>query len=55
MPANGDEDKQYVQVKVDEVAAITSRMLSDLPIHDLTIEDPPIEEVIERVFSQEPE
>jgi ABC-2 type transport system ATP-binding protein len=49
---NGDDGKQYVQVKVDEVAAITSRMLSDLPIHDLTIEDPPIEDVIERAFHE---
>jgi ABC-2 type transport system ATP-binding protein len=49
---DGDDGKQYVQVKVDEVAAITSRMLSDLPIHDLTIEDPPIEDVIERAFHE---
>ena len=49
----GDEDgKQYVQVKASEVAAITARMLSDLPVADLTIEDPPIENVIERAFSE---
>jgi ABC-2 type transport system ATP-binding protein len=44
--------KQYVQVAAAEVAAITARMLSDLPIHDLTIEDPPIESVIERAFQE---
>ena len=35
-----------------EVAAITARMLADLPVHDLTIEDPPIEDVIERAFQE---
>jgi ABC-2 type transport system ATP-binding protein len=51
---NGEEDgaKQYVQVPAGEVAAITARMLADLPIHDLTIEDPPIETVIERAFQE---
>jgi ABC-2 type transport system ATP-binding protein len=49
---NSDDGKQFVQVKANEVAAITSRMLSDLPIHDLTIEDPPIEDVIERAFHE---
>ena len=34
------------------MAAITSRMLADLPIHDLTIEDPRIEDVIERAFQE---
>ena len=44
--------KQYVQVPAGDVAAITSRMLADLPIRDLTIEDPPIESVIERAFQE---
>jgi ABC-2 type transport system ATP-binding protein len=49
----GDEDgKQYVQVQASEVAAITAQMLADLPIIDLTIEDPPIENVIERAFTE---
>lgn len=51
---NGEENgsKNYVQVPAGEVAAITARMLADLPIHDLTIEDPPIESVIERAFQE---
>jgi ABC-2 type transport system ATP-binding protein len=49
---DGEDGKQYVQVKVDEVAVITSQMLAELPIHDLTIEDPPIEDVIERAFHE---
>jgi ABC-2 type transport system ATP-binding protein len=49
----GDEDgKQYVQVPASEVTQITARLLADLPIHDLTIEDPPIESVIERAFQE---
>jgi ABC-2 type transport system ATP-binding protein len=50
--AESEDGKQFVQVNASEVAAITSRMLSDLPIHDLTIEDPPIENVIERAFQE---
>ncbi len=52
--SNGEENghKQYVQVPAGEVARITSRMLADLPIHDLTIADPPIESVIERAFQE---
>ena len=30
---------------------ITARLLGDLPVSDLTVEDPPIEDVIERVFA----
>jgi ABC-2 type transport system ATP-binding protein len=54
-PVNSGEEnggKSYVQVPAGEVAAITARMLADLPIHDLTIEDPPIESVIERAFQE---
>jgi ABC-2 type transport system ATP-binding protein len=53
-PVSGSEEnsKQFVQVKASDVAAITARMLADLPIHDLTIEDPPIEDVIERAFQE---
>jgi len=47
-----DMDKQYIQVKAEEVTRITSRMLADLPIHDITIADPPIEDVIEQAFNQ---
>ncbi len=42
--------KQFIQVKADEVNEITARILQELPVHDLTIEDPPIEQVIERAF-----
>ena len=38
-----------------DTAAVTSRLLADLPIADLTVEDPPIDEVIEKVFASGPE
>jgi ABC-2 type transport system ATP-binding protein len=46
---NGD-GKQYIQVKTEEVNAIITQILRDLPVSDLTIEDPPIEDIIERAF-----
>jgi len=49
---SGEDSKQFVRVNARDVAAITARMLADLPIHDLTIEDPPIEDVIERAFQE---
>lgn len=30
---------------------VTARLLGDLPVGDLTVEDPPIEDVIEQVFA----
>jgi ABC-2 type transport system ATP-binding protein len=42
-----------LRVPKAETARVTSRLLADLPVIDLTVEDPPIEEVIERVFEQE--
>jgi ABC-2 type transport system ATP-binding protein len=39
-------------VPAAEVTAVTARMLAELPIHDLTIEDPPIEDVIEQAFRE---
>jgi ABC-2 type transport system ATP-binding protein len=46
-----DADKRYIQVKAEDVTRITSRLLADLPIHDITITDPPIEDVIEQAFN----
>ncbi len=36
-----------------DTAAVTARLLADHAVIDLTIEDPPIEDVIEQVFAQE--
>jgi ABC-2 type transport system ATP-binding protein len=40
-----------VRVPKAETARVTGALLAALPVADLTVEDPPIEEVIERVFS----
>ena len=42
-----------LRVPKAETARATERLLADLPVIDLTVEDPPLEEVIERVFTQE--
>ena len=41
-----------LRVPKAETARVTGRLLADLPVVDLTVEDPPIEEVIDLVFSQ---
>jgi ABC-2 type transport system ATP-binding protein len=40
-----------LQVPKAETAAITGRLLADLAIADLTVEEPPIDRVIEQVFA----
>lgn len=45
-----DEEKRYIQVRAEDVTGVTARMLADLPIHDITIADPSIEDVIEQAF-----
>jgi ABC-2 type transport system ATP-binding protein len=52
VPDEANAGKLLLQVPAAEVAAITARLLSDLPVQDLTIEDPPIEAVIERAFHE---
>jgi len=41
-----------LRVPKEKTAEITGRLLVDLPVIDLLVEDPAIEEVIERVFAQ---
>ncbi|HKQ48765.1 MAG TPA: ATP-binding cassette domain-containing protein [Phycisphaerae bacterium] len=45
--------KVELRVPKRSAPAITERLLNDLPILDLTIEDPPIEDVIKRAFSEQ--
>jgi ABC-2 type transport system ATP-binding protein len=42
-----------LKVPKADTAQVTGRILSQLPVVDLTVEDPPIEDVIEQVFAQE--
>jgi ABC-2 type transport system ATP-binding protein len=47
------EDGRYtLRVPKAETARITGRLLADLPVVDLLVEDPPIEEVIDRAFTE---
>ncbi len=43
--------KLSIRVPRSDVASTTARLLNDMNVLDLSIEDPPIEEVIERVFA----
>jgi len=49
-----EDGRATLRVAKAETARVTERLLADLPVIDLTVEDSPIEEVIERVFAQEP-
>jgi ABC-2 type transport system ATP-binding protein len=53
-PVQNEEDgeMEYIQVRAEDVTRVTSGLLSDLPVHDITITDPPIEDVIEQAFNQ---
>jgi ABC-2 type transport system ATP-binding protein len=41
-----------LRVPKEETARVTGKLLADLPIIDLTVEDPPIEDAIESVFAK---
>ena len=47
-----DAEKRYIQVKAEDVTTVTSQLLAGLPIHDISITDPSIEDVIEQAFNQ---
>ena len=46
-----EDGRVVLRVARTSAPEITTRLLRDLPVADLTIEDPPIEDVIERVFA----
>ena len=41
-----------LQVKADQVAGAVGRLLAALPVADLTVEDPPLEEVMKELFDR---
>ena len=51
VPSEDDSCRHLIQVKANQVPQITARLLAEVPVLDLTIEDPPIEDVIERAFA----
>jgi ABC-2 type transport system ATP-binding protein len=48
-----DGDRVTLRVPREQTSSVAARLLSDARVSDLTIEDPPIEDVIELVFAQE--
>ena len=48
-----DGAKVHLRVPRAETPGTTARLLADLPVLDLTVENPPIEDVIDLVFQQE--
>lgn len=48
-----EEGRVTLRVPKAETTRVTARLLASLDVVDLTVEDPPIEDVIERVFAQE--
>ena len=48
------EGRATLRIPKAETAAVTGRLLAELDVSDLTVQDPTIEDVIEHVFSQSP-
>ena len=48
-----DVGRVKLRVPREETARVTARLLAEQDVADLTVEDPPIEDVIELVFAQE--
>jgi ABC-2 type transport system ATP-binding protein len=48
---SSEDGRVTLRVSRTEAPDVAGRILRDLPVADLTIEDPPIEDVIERVFA----
>ena len=48
-----DGDHVTLRVPKADASQVTARLLSEVAVADLTIEDPPIEDVIEKVFATE--
>jgi ABC-2 type transport system ATP-binding protein len=47
-----DGTRFTLRVPKSETAQVTAHLLADLPVDDLNVEDPPIEDIIEQVFAQ---
>jgi len=52
LPNPDGNGKRLLQVPAEQAAAIMARLLANLPVVDLTVEDPPIEDVIKQAFHE---
>lgn len=50
---SAEDGRVTLRVPKAQTAQVTGRLLASVPIADLTVADPPIDEVIEQVFAQE--
>jgi len=48
-----DGERIRLEVPKAETSHVTARLLAEHEVHDLTVEDPPIEDVIAQVFAAE--
>jgi ABC-2 type transport system ATP-binding protein len=46
-----EDGRVTLRVPKEDTAQVTGRLLADLPVTDLVVEDPPIDDVIDHVFS----
>lgn len=51
--AGNSDGRVLLRVPRADTSRVTARLLNELPVADLTVEEPEIEDVIERVFAQE--
>jgi ABC-2 type transport system ATP-binding protein len=49
---SADSRSVVLQVRNDQVSAVVTRALANLPVKDLTIENPPLEEIMSELFSR---
>jgi ABC-type uncharacterized transport system ATPase subunit len=47
-----EESKASLRVHRTQVSSVTTRLLAELPVSDLTIEEPPLESVIDRIYRE---
>ncbi len=47
-----DDGHAQIRVPRDAAPAVTARLLAELPVHDLTVENPPLESVIDLVYRE---
>ena len=52
LPSPDGTAKRYIQIPAEQAAPIMARLLANLPVLDLTVEDPPIEDVIKQAFHE---
>jgi ABC-2 type transport system ATP-binding protein len=46
------DDRVSLRVRREVVPAVTARLLAELPVSDLSVQDPPLESVIDRVYRE---